>query len=38
VFRRSFPRRPALDVLVDIIRDNLPDTVRLIPAQAEKGD
>jgi len=34
VSRKSFPRRPALDALADIIRGNLPGTVRPIPAQA----
>jgi len=30
VFRHSFPRRPALDALAETIRDNLPNTVRVI--------
>jgi LysR family hydrogen peroxide-inducible transcriptional activator len=37
VFRRSFPRRRALDAFADIIRGNLPNTVRRIgPARRTK--
>jgi LysR family hydrogen peroxide-inducible transcriptional activator len=37
VFRRSFPRRKALDAFADIIRGNLPNTVRRIgPARRTK--
>jgi LysR family hydrogen peroxide-inducible transcriptional activator len=31
VFRRSFPRRPALDAFAGVIRDHLPNTVRPLP-------
>jgi LysR family transcriptional regulator, hydrogen peroxide-inducible genes activator len=33
VFRRSFPRRPALDAFSRVIRDHLPNTVRALPAR-----
>ncbi len=32
VYRSSFPRRPALDALARTIRENLPNTVRVLPA------
>ncbi len=32
VFRRSFPRRPALEAFAGVIRDHLPNTVRALPA------
>jgi LysR family hydrogen peroxide-inducible transcriptional activator len=28
VYRRTFPRRLALEAFVDVVRDNLPDTVQ----------
>ena len=31
VFRRSFPRRAAVEAFADIIRENLPNTVRAVP-------
>lgn len=33
VFRRSFPRRPALDALAKVICDNLPNTVTRVGAE-----
>jgi len=36
VFRQSFPRRAALDAFADVIRNNLPNTVRLI-GQAQRA-
>jgi LysR family hydrogen peroxide-inducible transcriptional activator len=35
VYRRSFPRRPALDAFAGVIRGHLPNTVRALPAAAE---
>jgi LysR family hydrogen peroxide-inducible transcriptional activator len=32
VFRRSYPRRPALDAFAEVIRDNLPNTVQPLGA------
>jgi LysR family hydrogen peroxide-inducible transcriptional activator len=34
VFRRSFPRRRALDAFAGVVRDHLPNTVRVLPAAA----
>jgi len=33
VFRRSFPRRRALEAFADVIRDHLPNTVKALPYQ-----
>jgi LysR family hydrogen peroxide-inducible transcriptional activator len=35
VFRRSFPRRPALEAFAGVIRDHLPNTVRALPAPCD---
>jgi LysR family hydrogen peroxide-inducible transcriptional activator len=32
VFRRSFPRRRALEAFAGVVRDHLPNTVRVLPA------
>ncbi|HKK06718.1 MAG TPA: LysR substrate-binding domain-containing protein [Gammaproteobacteria bacterium] len=37
VFRRSFPRRAALDAFVDIIEEQLPNTVQPLVDSAPKG-
>lgn len=37
VFRRSFPRRAALEAFAGIIRDNLPNTVRRLAAASDGG-
>jgi len=34
VFRRSFPRRRALEAFAGVVRDHLPNTVRVLPAAA----
>jgi LysR family hydrogen peroxide-inducible transcriptional activator len=36
VFRRSFPRRPALEAFAQTIRDNLPNTVKLVGGDAPR--
>jgi LysR family hydrogen peroxide-inducible transcriptional activator len=36
VFRNSFPRRPALEAFAQSIRENLPNTVKVIEAGSRR--
>jgi LysR family transcriptional regulator, hydrogen peroxide-inducible genes activator len=38
IFRRSFPRRRALEAFAGVVRDHLPNTVRVLPAAVSAPD
>jgi LysR family hydrogen peroxide-inducible transcriptional activator len=38
VYRHTFPRRPALEAFCTVIKDHLPNTVKLLSAQPPRED